>query len=278
MLTRIGGLATAILLAALAVGASAWAAPGDLDPSFGQDGRVQVQTNPGCLRGCVEFGGSYAVAVALQPDGGIVLGGRNDYIGAPVPYSERTPPGALVRLSLNGTLDTSFGDTGGGRGHAVCGRADRQRRSRWAGGDGKWRRGDARSRALHRHGGARRLFRAAGGALDTPAEGVPGRAARCSGTDRCARRGYPVRDRCGALHGIGCARCELWAWGLCAASSTSDTTRSRATARNRGSTGSDTPGVCDPAKRQRDRRVRDGFLEPQRFPAVWAAALLSSSA
>ncbi len=112
MLTRIGGLAMAILLAALAVGAPACAAPGDLDPSFGQGGRVQVQTNPGCLRGCVEFGGSYADALALQPDGGIVLGGDNDYIGAPVPYSERTP-GALVRLLPDGTLDTSFGGTGG---------------------------------------------------------------------------------------------------------------------------------------------------------------------
>lgn len=112
MLNRIGGLATAILLAALAVGAPAWAAPGDLDPSFGQDGRVQVQTNPGCLRGCVEFGGFYADAVALRPDGGIVLGGRNDYISAPAPYSERAP-GALVRLSSNGTLDTSFGGAGG---------------------------------------------------------------------------------------------------------------------------------------------------------------------
>ncbi len=112
MLTRIGNLATAILLAALAVGAPARAAPGDLDPSFGQGGSVQVQTNPGCSRGCVEFGGSYAEALALQLDGGIVLGGYNDYISAPVPYSERAP-GALVRLWPNGTLDTSFGGAGG---------------------------------------------------------------------------------------------------------------------------------------------------------------------
>ena len=112
MLTRIGSLAIATLLAVLVVGAPAWAAPGDLDPSFGQGGRVQVQTNAGCLRGCVEFGGSYADVIALQPDGGIVLGGYNAYIGAPVPPSGRVP-GALVHLSQNGSLDTSFGGGGG---------------------------------------------------------------------------------------------------------------------------------------------------------------------
>jgi hypothetical protein len=84
MPTRIGYLATVILLAALVAGTSAWAALGDLDPSFGQGGHMWVQTNAGCLtRGCVEFGGSYADAVALQPDGGIVLGGHNDYISGP---------------------------------------------------------------------------------------------------------------------------------------------------------------------------------------------------
>jgi uncharacterized delta-60 repeat protein len=110
MLTRIG-LAAAVLLGAL-VGAPAWAAPGALDSSFGQGGHVRVQTNVKCLRGCVEFGGSYADAVALQLNGGIVLGGRNAYIGAPALRSEEVP-GALVRLWPNGALDTSFGGAGG---------------------------------------------------------------------------------------------------------------------------------------------------------------------
>jgi len=88
-----------------------WAKPGDLDPSFGQGGHTRVQANHACLHGCVEFGGSYADALALQPDGGIVLGGYNSYLGAP-DDGEKTP-GALVRLSPNGTLDTSFGGSGG---------------------------------------------------------------------------------------------------------------------------------------------------------------------
>jgi uncharacterized delta-60 repeat protein len=112
MLMRIGSLATAVFLAVLVVGVPAWAAPGDLDPSFGQGGHVRVQTNAGCPRGCVEFGGSYADAVALQSDGGIVLGGYNNYMGAPVSRSGQAP-GALVRLRPDGTLDTSFGGAGG---------------------------------------------------------------------------------------------------------------------------------------------------------------------
>jgi uncharacterized delta-60 repeat protein len=103
MLTRVCGLLAVVFVGALAV-APAWATPGDLDPTFGHGGHVLVQTNAGCRRVCVESGGSYADAVALAPDGGIVLGGYNDYIGA-----TGHVPGALVRLSPNGALDTSFG-------------------------------------------------------------------------------------------------------------------------------------------------------------------------
>jgi uncharacterized delta-60 repeat protein len=81
------------------------AIPDELDPSFGQGGYVRVQTNESCKRVCVEFGGSYAEALALQPDGGILLGGRNEN-SAP---SLAPTPGALVGLSPNGTLDSSFG-------------------------------------------------------------------------------------------------------------------------------------------------------------------------
>lgn len=104
-------IATLAALLTLLIPAAARAAPGDLDPSFGQDGYAAVQTNRACLRGCVEFGGSYADALALQPDGGIVLGGYNVYLGAP--RDGEKIPGALVRLRPDGTLDTSFGGAGG---------------------------------------------------------------------------------------------------------------------------------------------------------------------
>jgi uncharacterized delta-60 repeat protein len=114
MLGRVHTPTRALTLAvslALLVTPAAWAAPGDLDSSFGQGGHTVVQVNKACLRGCVEFGGSYADALALQPDGGIVLGGYNNYIGAGAPRD--AVPGALVRLRPNGTLDTSFGGSGG---------------------------------------------------------------------------------------------------------------------------------------------------------------------
>lgn len=107
MLTRLVGLVVAVFVGAL-VGAPAWAAPGNLDLSFGVGGHVRVQANARCLAVCVEFGGSYAQAVALQRDGDIVLGGYNNYIGAPAPRPGEVP-GALVGLSSNGALDTSFG-------------------------------------------------------------------------------------------------------------------------------------------------------------------------
>ena len=100
----VGILAT---LLTLCLPVSALARPGDLDHSFGEDGYALVQTNKSCLRGCVEFGGSYATALAQQPDGGLVLGGYNAYIGAP--HVVEPTPGAIVRLTPNGKLDTTFG-------------------------------------------------------------------------------------------------------------------------------------------------------------------------
>jgi uncharacterized delta-60 repeat protein len=108
--TLTGILTLAILLTLLVIPAAS-AAPGDLDQSFGQGGHAFVQVNRACLRACVEFGGSYADALALQPDGGIVLGGYDNYIGAESPPD--ATPGALVRLRPNGTLDTLFGGSGG---------------------------------------------------------------------------------------------------------------------------------------------------------------------
>jgi uncharacterized delta-60 repeat protein len=109
MLMRTGSFMAVVLMVSLAA-TSAFATPGDLDRSFGQSGHVRVQTNVACLRGCVEFGGSYAYAVALQPGGRIVLGGANN-IFFPVARSEAAP-GALVRLFSNGALDPSFGAGG----------------------------------------------------------------------------------------------------------------------------------------------------------------------
>jgi uncharacterized delta-60 repeat protein len=102
---------TLVASLALLMTPTAWAAPGDLDPSFGPGGHTSVQVNKACLRGCVEFGGSYGDALALQPDGGIVLGGYNNYFGAG--SDAEKAPGALVRLRPDGTLDTSFGGSGG---------------------------------------------------------------------------------------------------------------------------------------------------------------------
>ncbi len=103
---------TVIAVAAIVLLAApeAFAAPGSVDPSFGSGGHTTVQANAACLRGCVEFGGSYAEALMLQPNGGILLAGSDNYIGAGV--SAGRPAGALVQLEADGTLDASFGGEG----------------------------------------------------------------------------------------------------------------------------------------------------------------------
>jgi uncharacterized delta-60 repeat protein len=78
-------------------------ADGQLDTSFGTGGRVTVP-----------FGaGDYAVAaaVAIQPDGAIVLAG-SDMMGAP--FTGTNPPTAFAaaRLTPDGNLDPSFGTSG----------------------------------------------------------------------------------------------------------------------------------------------------------------------
>jgi uncharacterized delta-60 repeat protein len=67
----------------------------DLDPTFGQGGVVLT-----------DFGPSYdwAYALALQPDGKIVVAGVSDVSGS--------KDFALARFSPNGVLDRSFGDGG----------------------------------------------------------------------------------------------------------------------------------------------------------------------
>ncbi|MGI8836580.1 MAG: hypothetical protein ACR2H4_08070 [Pyrinomonadaceae bacterium] len=78
----------------LALPALTFAAPGDLDLSFGNGGKVitQVGSNAG------------ARSVAIQSDGKIVAAGYSDN-GANYDF-------AVVRYNTDGTLDTSFGGTG----------------------------------------------------------------------------------------------------------------------------------------------------------------------
>jgi hypothetical protein len=104
---RRASVAILAALLTLCLSASALARPGDLDRSFGEGGYALIQTNRSCQRGCVEFGGSYATALAQQPNGGLVLGGYNAYIGAA--HAVEPTPGAIVRLTPNGKLDRTFG-------------------------------------------------------------------------------------------------------------------------------------------------------------------------
>src|SRR5262249_45931910 len=76
-------------------------ADGTLDPSFGDGGYVETQVG--------EWG--FASAIALQPDGKIVVGGgsyQGDYQGA----TQVSDEFSLARYNSNGSLDSSFG-TGG---------------------------------------------------------------------------------------------------------------------------------------------------------------------
>ena len=80
----------AAVLAVLALAAPAAAAPGDLDPTFSRDGR---QTT--------DFGrNDQALAVALQPDGKIVVAGESGPMPPIGPFSL-----ALARYKPDGSLD-----------------------------------------------------------------------------------------------------------------------------------------------------------------------------
>jgi uncharacterized delta-60 repeat protein len=96
--------ATLPLLSALALllsaAPAAMSAPGDLDPTFGGDGIVRTDLT--------RFD-DYGFAVALQPDGKIVVAGTKG-LGGP------NPRVAVVRYSTDGSLDPSFG---GGDGKAA---------------------------------------------------------------------------------------------------------------------------------------------------------------
>lgn len=80
----------------VALPSGAQAAPGDLDPAFGNGGKVHIDR------------GYYAEGqdVALQPDGKIVTVGTNMDAGW------LTPDFSLMRHNADGSLDTAFGDGG----------------------------------------------------------------------------------------------------------------------------------------------------------------------
>jgi len=70
------------------------AAPGDLDPTFGQGGIARV-----------DYGGyDHGEALAVQPDGKILVSGRGSSPGVDAV--------GLARLNPDGSLDTSFGNGG----------------------------------------------------------------------------------------------------------------------------------------------------------------------
>ena len=71
------------------------AADGDLDTSFGSDGKVTT---------AIGSGGDYAESVAIQSDGKIVAAGFS--------YNGSNNDFALVRYNTDGTLDTSFDSDG----------------------------------------------------------------------------------------------------------------------------------------------------------------------
>jgi len=80
------------------------AAPGDLDPTFGNGGIVitTVDPLPPNTLGSVDV----AYGTAIQPDGKIVV------VGSSYSYSSGQDSFAVVRYQPNGSLDTSFNGTG----------------------------------------------------------------------------------------------------------------------------------------------------------------------
>ena len=107
VLLRVAGLLGSVLT--LVAAPAVMASPDALDSSFGQGGSAIVQANAVCRsHACAEFGGSYAEAVAVEPDGQIVLGGSNNYVGSGMSVTGEAS-GALVGLDASGALDSSFG-------------------------------------------------------------------------------------------------------------------------------------------------------------------------
>jgi uncharacterized delta-60 repeat protein len=97
--SRRGRRAAVLLLAlalALAVSVVAVAAPGDLDRTFGGDGKVGTDFTPH---------DDFAAGIAVQSDGRIVVAGT-------ARASTERPRFALARYKSDGTLDSTFGGDG----------------------------------------------------------------------------------------------------------------------------------------------------------------------
>lgn len=83
------------LLLSIVIVASAFGAPGDLDPTFNGDGRITME---------IGTGNSQGVEPVVQTDGKIVVAGQS-FIGTKSVF-------LVVRYNPNGSLDTTFDDDG----------------------------------------------------------------------------------------------------------------------------------------------------------------------
>jgi uncharacterized delta-60 repeat protein len=92
---RLSVCGLAASFAGLALTSAAYGQPGQLDPSFGGDGKVTTD---------VTTRGDFAAEVATQADGKIVVVGGARW--------ERDTRFVLVRYNADGTLDTTFGGDG----------------------------------------------------------------------------------------------------------------------------------------------------------------------
>lgn len=96
-MTRLGGTGLVVLIALTAAGAGGAAegirSPGDLDYSFGREGRADL---------LVGDSGGAAVAAVLQPDAKVVFGGYTGYLKNFL----------VTRLNVDGSPDRSFGGDG----------------------------------------------------------------------------------------------------------------------------------------------------------------------
>ncbi len=90
---------SAVCLSALILVTAAFAAPGDLDPTFGSGGIVTTSFTGGIRT-------NFASALAIQSDGKILTVGEG-YIGTGNGWDF-----AIVRYNTDGSLDSSFGGTG----------------------------------------------------------------------------------------------------------------------------------------------------------------------
>ena len=94
-LSRVFGISVAMLLVFLGAGQIARGTEGDLDPTFGSGGHVFTDFSSNS---------DYGFAIALQPDGRIIMAGQSGVY--PVFHA------ALARYNTNGQLDSTFGAGG----------------------------------------------------------------------------------------------------------------------------------------------------------------------